>query len=160
MRGGGGDGKDKEKDDRPRRADEAVLVWEKGMVRGEGGGTAFCEPRTRRGVRTFSTRGGYCRRRHPVPLAQAGSGEEKVGWGWRGPVLTRRVTPKPTGERPAKGVTLIALTLYTRRFTVEQRNSVHCVSAPRRRWRLPFEARLEMQLCVPRTSSAKRGFIY
>ena len=54
MRGGGGDGKDKEKNDRPRRADEAVLVWGKGMVRGEGGGTALCEPRTRRGVRAYS----------------------------------------------------------------------------------------------------------
>ena len=38
MRGGGGDGKDKEKDDRRSRADEAVLVWGKGMVRGKGEG--------------------------------------------------------------------------------------------------------------------------
>ena len=36
MRGGGGDGKDKEKDDRRSRADEAVLVWGKGVVSGNG----------------------------------------------------------------------------------------------------------------------------
>ena len=40
----------------------------------------------------------------PVPLAQADSGEEKVGWGWEaGSVLTRRVTPKPTPVRDRRG---------------------------------------------------------
>ena len=52
MRGGGGDGKDKENDDRRSRADEAVLVWGKGTVVGERGGTALCEPRA-----VASTRG-------------------------------------------------------------------------------------------------------
>ena len=51
--------------------------------------------------------GAYCGR-HPARAAveQASLGEEKrEGVGVGGGVLTRRVTPKPTSERPARGET-------------------------------------------------------
>ena len=56
MRGGGSDGKDKKNDDRRSRADEAVLVWGKGTVVGERGGTALCEPRAVASARTVRYR--------------------------------------------------------------------------------------------------------
>ena len=83
MRGGGGDGKDKEKYDRRSCADEAVLVWGKGMVVGERGGTALCVSHARAVAFILSPLGGrYCGRR--AACAQAYLGEEEVGWGWGG----------------------------------------------------------------------------
>ena len=63
MRGGGGDGKDKEKDDRRSRADETVLVWGKGMAREKGEGQ-LCVSQARAVASVLSPLGGgYCGRR-------------------------------------------------------------------------------------------------
>ena len=59
----------------------------------------------------------------PMPLAQADSGEEWGGAGGGGSVLTRRVTPKPTGERPARG----AKPLGVGPGAIHSSNSVYCV---------------------------------
>ena len=48
-----------------------------------------------------------------------------VGWGWRGSVLTRRVTSKPTGERPARGNEAAG---WARRYTLVKERML-CVCA-------------------------------
>ena len=60
----------------------------------------------------------------PVPLAQADSGEEKVGWGWEaGSVLTRRVTPKPTPVRDRRG----GRSHWVGPGAIHSSNSLYCV---------------------------------
>ena len=82
MKGGGGDGKDKGKDDRHSRADEAVCWY--GMGRGMGR-DSFCVSHARAVASVLSPLGGdTVGAVTRTPLAQADSGEEEVGWGWRG----------------------------------------------------------------------------